>query len=184
MVIGLGDTGLCCEELHQSVSAILHSSAHGATLGALWLCPAPLRMSIEAGSWQALGSDPIVRSNSQHWKEYGCQGYDGQRFPKHGTRGWVTTRDYKNRGQCTPVQWVGLPVQYKNMAGAVHILLPTAVEATREGCIPPQIPTWLYRRKPPRDRAKMNISNTCQLSSSPDPHPIPPPESAGSDSWG
>lgn len=36
----------------------------------------------------------------------------------------------------------------------------------------------------PRDRAKMNIFNTCQLSSSPDPHPIPPPESAGSDSVG
>lgn len=64
-------------------------------------------------------------------------------------------------------------MQYKNMAEAVHILLPTAVEATREGFIPPQVAMWLYRRNLPRDRARMNISNTCQLSSFPDPHPIP-----------
>lgn len=144
------------------MSAILHSSAHGATLGTLWLCPAPLRTSIEAGSWQALGSDPTVSSNSQHWKEYGCQGYNGQRFPKHRTRGTtgpVTTRTEASAHLCS--RWVYL----------------CNTRTWRRQCTSRYQRLWQQPGRAasllrsPWDRAKMNISNTCQFSSSPDPPP-------------
>lgn len=69
---------------------------------------------------------------------------------------------------------------------AVHTPLPMAAGVTREGCIPPQFPMWLYRSKPPQGQGEdERLLQHLPIFWLPCPPPYPRyPESAGSDiSW-